>query len=249
MKNLSIITYIVGDTHSELLRTPQIINKRAEYLCITDNPSLRHPVWKCLYDPDLLSLKSPRDRMAFIKFNPFKYASYKHCLTIDGSYQINNSFDCVHDILQSHCMAVKYHPERISLYKELYIWRKYRHLPNETMLKFSKLLSTAKYPAQYKGLFETSIMMFNYSDVALIASELTLKLMAYLGLPNQLCITNQCPFTFIANMLFHNTKYITGFSAISNVIKCSHNKLTPIAGAQFNNSPYLYDTKVQSCVL
>ena len=95
-----------------------------------------------LYDDDIAkSMSSNRDKVAQIKFNPFKYCpNADSILIIDGSHQIISRVDPLFNFTESF-IKVKEHPSRECIQSELTRWQVMRGLPHEQADKFNTILS------------------------------------------------------------------------------------------------------------
>lgn len=237
---ISILTFILGD--GELLRTPSVVNPNAEYICITDNSNLRSDTWTCIFDESLTMIPNLRQRMAYIKYNPFKYATGKHVVVIDGSFEIGNDFSHISRIMSTHEIALRTHPYRTSLVDEIDVWKQCRGLPEETYNKFQSAFNKCGY-GDYRGLFETSTLILNRTARTEDLLAMTREACSYFGTSDGTwCMTNQCPFTFVINTKMSSMD-VYGFYDIRNVVKCKHKTATrvsrvPLKTTYMFNSPY-----------
>ena len=69
----AVITYIFG-RGKELLREPFVVDKDVEYICGTDQSYLKSKVWRIVYELAIMT-QNLRDKVALVKFNPFKYTT------------------------------------------------------------------------------------------------------------------------------------------------------------------------------
>ena len=105
-----IYTAISGDYDN--LKDPAIITKGWEYICYTNNKSLRSNIWNIKY-LDSLTTKEQRKLKIVTPFN------YDICIWIDGSIRINCNLDKF--IEQYHSkgyFTLMKHPQRGCVYEE-----------------------------------------------------------------------------------------------------------------------------------
>lgn len=199
----AVITYIFGK-NKEILRTPLVIDPDVEYICVTDQPDLKSDVWKIVIDP-MPEISSNRDKMALVKYNPFKYTNAEKILVMDGSFEIKNSLE----LLFSHFVydiGLKYHPIRDYLGEELPVWKKCRNLPDITIQKFKVIAKTDNIDLNKVRLYETSVILYNNNELNKDICDVVLKYMKILGENGNFIITNQCPLSYIMCKYFDNAK-------------------------------------------
>lgn len=200
MKN-AVITYIFGENR-ELLREPLVVDEDTEYICVTDQTKLKSNVWKLIYDP-MPEIRSLRDKMANVKYNPFKYTEAKNILVQDGSFEIKTSLEILFKEIENHDIGLKLHPVRDNLEQELPKWLA-RRLPQETIKNFYIMSSVDKIKLSDVKLYETSVILFKNTELCRQICKTQLKYMKLLGTDGQLIVTNQCPFSYIIHKYFKN---------------------------------------------
>ena len=156
MKN-AVVTYIFGENR-ELLREPLVVDEDTEYICVTDQTKLKSNVWKLIYDP-MPEIRSLRDKMANVKYNPFKYTEAENILVQDGSFEIKTSLEILFKEIENHDIGLKLHPVRDNLEQELPKWLA-RRLPQETIKNFYIMSSVDKIKLSDVKLYETSVILF-----------------------------------------------------------------------------------------
>lgn len=132
-----VFTYIFGK-NKEVLRDPLVIDDNVEYICVTDQNDLKSKVWKIIYDP-LPTIESLRDKVALVKFNPFKYTDADEILIQDSSLQICASVKQLFELLKNNDILLKKHPEVSDLTTELWRWVRLRKMPKCQVDKFEKM--------------------------------------------------------------------------------------------------------------
>ena len=113
----AVITYIFGK-NQELLREPLVIDKDVEYICVTDQKDLKSKIWKIIYEPQN-NVKSLRDKVALVKFNPFKYTNAEKIIIQDSSLQCISSLIPLFESINEYDIGLKKHPGRSNLKDEL----------------------------------------------------------------------------------------------------------------------------------
>ena len=112
-----VITYLFGN-NKEIIRKPRVIDEDTEYLCITDNKNLKVDVWKPIYEP-MKEISSLRDKVALVKFNPFKYTTAKNILVMDGTLEIKKSLAPIFEDIENYDIGLKLHTYHFNLKEEL----------------------------------------------------------------------------------------------------------------------------------
>lgn len=206
----AVITYIFG-RNKEILREPLVIDKDVEYICVTDQKSLKSKTWKIIYD-GMSGIKSLRDKMAYVKYNPFKYTNAGIAMTIDGSLEIKKSLIPMFESMNGYDIGLKKHTVRFNLKQELPCWI-LRGLPEETVRKFEIMAKTDKINLENVPLYETCVVIHKNTNICKVIGQTNLKYMKFLGNNGNLIITNQCPLSYIMSLYFKSRKifYINQF--------------------------------------
>lgn len=121
----AVITYIFG-RGKELLREPLVVDKDVEYICVTDQTYLKSKVWRIVYEPSIMT-QNLRDKVALVKFNPFKYTTAEKILILDSSHQIKTSVSSLFNALTNFDIMLKLHTSVDNLKDELNRWVTIRH--------------------------------------------------------------------------------------------------------------------------
>ena len=204
MKNC-VITYIFG-TNKEKLREPKVIDKDTEYLCITDNPNLQSKNWKIVFDP-MKEISSLRDKMAWVKYNPFKYTNSERILIMDGTLEIKSSLLPFFEEIDNYDIGLKLHTYHFNLKEELPHWIS-RGLPKETILKFYKMAEYDKIDLSKVVEYETCIILYKNNDFCKEFGKRNLSYMKFLGNEKQFVITNQCPLSYMVHKEYKDAKIL-----------------------------------------
>jgi hypothetical protein len=190
----AVVTYIFGE-NQEILREPLVVDPGVDYICVTDQPSLKSKHWRIIVD-DIPQAKCTRDKMPLVKYNPFKYTDAQRILVIDGTLQITNTLKTVFNQLDTKSLAIKRHPERNNLIEELVAWRIMRQLSPRIIERFCAMSVLDGISLYDNFLVESCIIGYrNVSSIKYLC-KCVLAYMSYLGENGTLCMTNQCPFTY-----------------------------------------------------
>lgn len=201
----AVITYIFGK-NKELLREPCVIDKNVEYICVTDQTSLKSKTWRIIVDKDLDFITNTRDKMPCVKYNPFKYTNADKICVIDGSVQITKSLlPLFNQLTDKYDMLAKAHATRDNLQAELPCWKS-RGLSDLAIAKFESMSRSLKISLKDIFLYESNVIVFKRTDLCADLCRTVLKLMKMLGENNKLVMTNQCVLSFVLATLHNNVK-------------------------------------------
>lgn len=201
----AVITYIFG-RGKELLREPLVVDKDIEYICVTDQKDLKSKTWKIVHD-DINQAGCTRDKMVYVKYNPFKYTTANEACVVDGSIQIKASLHKLFEQLKDKDILIKQHPERTNLYDELQAWVKLRNLPKEYITKFEHMSKHESVSLKNKFLLESCVMLFKNNNDVHEMCESVISLMSFLGSKPCLFLSNQCCLTFLLQTLYKHIKF------------------------------------------
>lgn len=149
MSKRIIYTSITGQYDS--LKDPSIVSSDWEYICYTNNRSLKSKIWNIIYDENLNSVKKVRE----IKINtPFEY---DECIWVDGSIKIQCSLN---QFVNKYCMkdfTLMKHPHRGCVYEEGRACIKRRKDGEDIINQQLSFYSSQNYPIN-AGLVATGLM-------------------------------------------------------------------------------------------
>lgn len=201
----AVITYIFG-RNKELLREPLITDDDVEYICVTDQKNLKSTTWKIVYD-DIQHAGCVRDKMVYVKYNPFKYTTANEICVIDGSLQIKTSLHQLFAQLNDNDILIKAHPERTNLFDELHEWVAKRNMSAEYITKFEHMSKYYNISLTTKFLLESCVLVFKNTNAVRELCESVIALMKFLGKKPCLFLSNQCCLTYLLQTLHKNIKY------------------------------------------
>lgn len=208
MLDRCIITYIFGDKN-EILRDPVVYSQDIQYICVTDQPNLQSEIWDIVVDV-MPSILNPRDKISYVKYNPFKYTSASHVCVIDGSMQIIGQMETLFSSFQ-HCdLLVKRHPEAVNLLSELNRWITIRSMPAAILNIFKTMALHDHIDLSADFLIESCILGYARTDNILQLCQMVIKYMEFIGNAAgiQMCPTNQCVLTYLIEKTHTKFQYI-----------------------------------------
>lgn len=191
----AVVTYIFGE-NQEILREPLVVDPGVDYICVTDQPSLKSKHWRIIVD-DIPQAKCTRDKMPLVKYNPFKYTDAHRIIVMDGTLQITNTLKTVFNSLGNEQLLIKKHPQRTNLLDELDTWISLRHMHESIKTKFQLMSATDNIPLTNPFLVESCIIGYQAIPSIITLCQTVLLYMQFLGESGYLCVTNQCPFTYL----------------------------------------------------
>ena len=190
----AVVTYIFGKNR-EILRKP-IVRDDIEYICVTDQNDLKSVDWKIVYD-EIPQSKCTRDKMVYVKYNPFKYTDADLICVIDGTLEITKSLIPLFQEVENKDILIKLHPERDNLYSELKEWINTRGMEKESILKFKIMGDKLGIDLNRKFLIESCVIVYTRSSKVKRLCEEEIAYMQFLGNNGNLFLSNQCVFTFL----------------------------------------------------
>lgn len=199
-----VITYIFGK-NQEILRDPYI-DSDTEYLCITDNKDLKSKCWKIIYDP-MNDIQSLRDKVANVKFNPFKYTNSENILVIDGALEIKKTLKSLFNEIKNYDIGLKLHSYHFNLKEELPYWIS-RGLSQESITKFHKMAKIDNIDLSKVTEYEGCLLLYKNNKFCKEFCNEILTYMQFLGDGKNMIITNQCPLSYIVYKNHKNDKIL-----------------------------------------
>ena len=218
----AVITYIFGK-NKELLRTPITVTENTEYICVTDQKQLTSKIWHIVYDT-IPEANCVRDKMVYVKYNPFKYTTANKICVLDGTIHIIKSMQSLFDGLDNVDLMVKKHPQRNNLYDELVAWQELRGLSNNVFNKFIAMSDVDNIDLTNDFLIESCVIGYANTHPIRSLCKIVLEYMKYIGDGNTLCPTNQCVLTYLLEKFSVNFNWL---SQASFAIRYKHGSWFP----------------------
>lgn len=190
----AVITYIFGKG-KEILRKP-LVKDNIEYICVTDQKDLTSLDWKIIYD-EIPQAKCVRDKMVYVKYNPFKYTDADRICIIDGTLEITKSLIPLFEQVKDNDLLVKLHPERNNLFTELNIWIKTRGMSEDAISKFQIIAKHENLDLKRKFLLESCVIVYTRKPIIQELCEKEISFMKFLGNTDNLFLSNQCVLTIL----------------------------------------------------
>lgn len=201
----AVITYIFGK-NKELLRTP-LVKDDIEYICVTDQKDLKSSYWKIIYD-EMSEVKCVRDKMVYVKYNPFKYTDADRICVIDGTLEITKSLIPLFEQVKDNDILVKFHPQRDNLYVELNEWIKTRGMPSNALIKFQIIAKQNNLDLKKKFLIESCVIVYSNSNNIKELCKNEIEYMKFLGNNGNLFLSNQCVLTILIQQMNIKFSYL-----------------------------------------
>ena len=199
----AVFTYIFGK-NEEFLREPKFLDDNIEFICVTDQLSLKSDIWKIIYEP-LENVKSLRDKTALTKFNPFKYTDADRIIIQDSSLECISSLSDLFMELEHYDICLKKHPQRENLSQELPEW-KVRGLSDNQINKFKNMAKNDGIKLSNVPLYECCVIAIkNNKEIKELFNSL-LSLMKLLGENGNMVVTQQCTFAYLIKTFYPNLK-------------------------------------------
>jgi len=188
-----VITYLYGN--KEIIREPLVKDDDIEYICVTDDNNIKFGDWKPIYDP-MKNIHSLRDKVANVKFNPFKYTDADEILIMDGSYQIKSYLNPLFEEFKDFDIGLKLHTYHFNLREELPYWLN-RGLSKTQYINFHKMAEIDKIDLSKVTEYEGSLLLYKNNNYGKSFGDEVLSYMKMLGEGENLIVTNQCPLSYI----------------------------------------------------
>lgn len=190
----AVITYIFGKG-KEILRKP-LVKDNIEYICVTDQKDLQSNDWKIVFD-EIPQANCVRDKMVYVKYNPFKYTDADKICIIDGTLEITKSLLPLFEQANDKDILIKMHPERNNLITELNEWIRTRGMPKDAISKFQVIAKHEHLDLNRKFLLESCVIVYSKQPNVKELCEAELSFMKFLGNNGNLFLSNQCVLTLL----------------------------------------------------
>lgn len=202
MASYSVLTYIYGN--KEWLHEPEHYNSNVDYICVTDDRTLKSKHWKIIYDP-LKQFNSLRMKFSYVKLHPFHYVNTEHVVIIDGAVQPKTNLDPLVKTCGNQ-LLLKQHPSRTNLYDELIAWCNCRGLSEAAMTRYVMMASVFGAKLFAGPLYETCCMVWPNIPSVVKLGDCTFNIMLKLDEPNDPWLSNQLVLAMLLQTAFTNIK-------------------------------------------
>ena len=176
----TVLTYIFGgyeQVHEIGVKDPD-----AEYLLITDDPTLKSDTWQVVVDTTMEGWPV-MEKCYYTRFHLFQWAHTDVVVRIDGSIGMHQPLT---DLMQAfedgqydRCLMI--HPARNQFDKELTEWVRIRNYSREVADRCLKMMQGFGYDLSTQGMFQGCFEIVRKTAVNLDANRLTYCLMKYTG--------------------------------------------------------------------
>lgn len=197
-KQYAVLTYIYGD--AEQLHEIRHPEPNIEYICVTDNKTLKSKTWHIVYEP-LPTIQHNRLKFAYVKTHPFNYTNSSKVCIIDGSISVESPISS----LMSQCdngIMMKPHPKRNTLFSELVAWKKQRGLSDECATRYKKMATALHANIMTGPVYESCVMIWDNNDVTKIFGEAVFTSMLTLSKGSDIFLSNQLVMSLLLQSVF-----------------------------------------------
>ena len=166
VKNSKIAIYTSFIGNYDNLKDPEFIDDNCDYICFTDNTSVKSEIWKII-PIETSNLDNNRIAKQF-KVLPHKYLKeYKYSFWIDGSFRITGSIrEYVCKYLKNPILNVV-HDERDCIYEETNFSSSMARYPTAILTKQIEYYKSKKFPAHY-GLISGGFIFRQHNNPKVI---------------------------------------------------------------------------------
>lgn len=196
----TVLTYIFGGyerVHEIRRKDPE-----ADYVLVTDDPTLKSETWRVIYD-ELLTGLTPIEKCYEVRFHPFTYVHTDIVVRLDGSIGINQSLSSLVDRFiegrYDRCMMV--HPYRNNMTDEYAAWVEVRGYSIKQAGRCLNIMEHLGYDVKKKGLFQSCFEIVRRNRVNYLINNMTHSLLEYAGGDHAERI-NQTWLSMVINHLF-----------------------------------------------
>jgi hypothetical protein len=150
----------------EMVREPEELSENAEYILVTDDPTLKSDKWTIKLIPEWLKEADGFTKSFYIRYHPFEFVNTNTCIVLDGSIHIKKSLDkLITDFYDSgkDCMFMV-HWCLDNIMQEYPVWVNQRGYPAKQANKVFAFFVACGYLKTYKGAFEAGFKIVKNCD-------------------------------------------------------------------------------------
>jgi len=169
MQNYIVVYTAISQGYDDL-KEPSYISEGVDYICFSDNPSLKSKIWKIVpfLDKELDNVRKCRQA----KILPHKFLSgYKYSIWVDGNINITND---INDLIVKHFKKSNHefvtfrHPSRNCVFLEAEECIKQKKDNKQTIKKQMNKYKSEDLPVNV-GLVESNVILRNHNSHNLIS--------------------------------------------------------------------------------
>lgn len=197
----SVLTYIFNGyekVHEVLVKDPG-----AEYVLVTDDPTLKSETWEVVYDHRLKGM-TPFEKCYEVRYHPFRYVKNYIVVRLDGAIEIRESLMPLLSEFErgqyDRCLMI--HPQRNTMPDEYAAWVELRGYPEEQAKRCLELMKHLGYDMTYKGLFQACFEIVRDNRCNRLINDITFDLLRYAAADGHMERVNQTWLSFVINHLF-----------------------------------------------
>ena len=196
----TVLTYIFGGyecVHEIGMKDPD-----ADYILVTDDPSLRSRTWRVVVEEQYGM--NAMERCYDVRFHPFRYAETEYVIRLDSSIEIYQPLRVLVDKMvrgdYDRCLMI--HPGRNTMQDEYEAWIFQRHYPREQAERCLNIMRELGYSFDYRGLFQGCFEIVRRNRVNDDINELTYRLLRYAAGDGRIERVDQTFLSFVINHLY-----------------------------------------------
>lgn len=168
-KEPKIVVYTCITGGYDALADPKVVTPGVDYICFTDNMSMKSKVWKLRQMPEELKCYSNVKQQRGVKILAHRYLSdYDISVWVDGAVIVQGN---IKDYLKSfefnlYSVFIPEHPVRKCIYAEKDACVKIKKIKGDEIAVADKQMNRYKnegFPANY-GLVQTNVMIRHHND-------------------------------------------------------------------------------------
>lgn len=220
----------------------------AEYILVTDDPSLTSSTWDVVHDSSLDGL-TPFDKCYQVRFHPFRYANTNIVVRVDGSIIVNRPLSAVVDEFErgkyDRCLMI--HPSRNTMPAEYHKWVEARNYPRAQANKCLAMMLNEGYDMTFRGMYQGCFEIVRDNKANTDLNDDTYALLVQLGSEDGIERIDQTILSFLVNTRHKRMKVLTVSEHIvksSLMTWCRHGSSVPLPPNPGMIEPYFRDARV-----
>ena len=198
--NYSVLSYIFNGY--EILHEVLEPDPEADYIMVTDDPSLQSDTWRIVLDER--KGMGIMEKCYDVRFHPFRYAGTELCVRLDSSMGITGPLrpfvDKMEDGKYDRCLLIP--PYRNLIPDEYAVWVRRRGYPEHQARRCMDAITKLGYDMSYHGFFGGGFEIVRNNRTNLELNRHTLQMLHGLRTDTDIERIDQTIFSAIANHFF-----------------------------------------------
>lgn len=197
----SVLTYIFDgyeQPHEVVQKDPN-----AEYILVTDDPTLYSKTWEVVVDHRLKDMTS-FEKCYEVRFHPFRWVKNDIVVRLDASIGILQPLTPLINDFEAggydRCMMI--HPQRNRIDEEYEAWMELRGYPHDQSVRCCAIMYGLGYDLGYKGLFQACFEIVRKNRVNTLINDITFDFLRYAAADGHIQRVNQTWLSFVINQFF-----------------------------------------------